>query len=1060
MKTTPKKRRKFLLYLTLIITLTISAQDITVRGRVTDTNNTPIIGAKVIVKDNKLKGTTTNIDGEYTLNNIPSNSVLIINFIGMETQTIDVSGRTVLNIVLKEDSKDLEEVIVIGYGTTRKSDLTGSIAQVQPKELTLAPVSSFEDALAGRMAGVRVSSTDGQPGSLNKIVIRGANSLTQDNSPLFIIDGIAIEDPDNAAINPEEIATMNVLKDASATAIYGARAANGVIIIETKKGVSAKPIVSFNTSIGFQSPIKLIPMMEPYDFVKTQLEINKILAQSIYTTAELPENHERYDPNGRTLEDYKDIEGYDWQKMALNTAPIQNYNLSVRGRNASTSYAISGSIHDQNGIVLNTGFTRYQGRLNLTQQINKKTNAGIYLNYTQNLRHGQIVNEGGGAGYTAFLLYRVWAYRPVAGVPGLDLTEYSGDPENVNIGDIRLNPIISSKNEYNKLFSTVFSASTNIDYNIMPDLTLRVRGSYYTNRGKNERFYNKNTPQGSPLNYQSSKGVYGTISFSDFNSLLNENTLTFNKTYNKVHKINLVGGMTYQYVNNSRFGYSSQNIDNDFLYIYGLDEGTPFEPIANGGENVLLSYFGRADYNFNSRYMITATFRADASSKFAKNNRWGYFPSVAVAWNMKEEKFLKDIELISNSKLRISYGETGNNRVGNYDYLKHMSKSIYASYSFNNATPIQGIIPTNIENTSLRWETTKQTNIGYDFGMMRNRIELTMDWYKKVTRDLLLFADMPATSGTTRAFKNIGSISNTGLEFALKTINVSTPKFSWTSNFNISFNENKIIALTRDQNKYFTLVNVPGATTPLYVSRIGVPAGMFYGYIFDGIYQIEDFNNPAEGVYILKPDLPDNGTQRSTIQPGHIKYKDLNNDGTINTQDMAVIGRGQPLHFGGFTNNFYYNGFSFSAFFQWSYGNKIYNANRYMFDGNGLMLFGLNSYATYKNRWTPENRSNTHFIPTGNGPIGYQSTRVLEDGSYLRLKTLSLGYSLPNKVIKRLSISELVFRMAFQNLITWTKYSGMDPEVSVLYNQVLSPGYDYSAYPQARTTTFGISLTL
>ena len=490
-----------------------------------------------------------------------------------------------------------------------------------------------------------------------------------------------------------------------------------------------------------------------------------------------------------------------------------------------------------------------------------------------------------------------------------------------------------------------------------------------------------------------------------------------------------------------------------------MDEGIPFATIAAGGENALLSYFGRFDYNYKSTYMLTATYRADGSSKFSKDNRWGYFPSIAIAWNMKNEKFLKNIKEMSMSKLRLSYGHTGNNRVGNYDYLRQMALPIGSSYSFNNATPTQGIIPSRIGNTNLKWETTKQTNIGYDLGFFRNKIELTIDLYRKITEDLLLNADIPASTGHNRAFKNIGSISNQGLELTLKTINISTPKFSWTSNLNISFNENKIIALTRNQDKLFTNVTVVQNTSPLYVSRIGYPAGMFYGFIFDGIYQLEDFDNPSEGVYVLKSHLPDNGNQRNTLKPGYIKYKDLNNDGTINSQDMTVIGRGQPLHYGGFTNNFYYNGFSLNVFFQWSYGNKIYNANRMMFDGNSIGITGVNQYATYKDRWTPENRSDLYFTPTGYGPAGYQSTRVLEDGSYLRLKTLSLNYQVPKKITERLQVSNLTFRLAFQNLLTWTRYSGMDPEVSVL-NQILSPGFDYSAYPQARTTTFGINITL
>src|SRR5690606_19697724 len=531
--------------------------------------------------------------------------------------------------------------------------------------------------------------------------------------------------------------------------------------------------------------------------------------------------------------------------------------------------------------------------------------------------------------------------------------------------------------------------------------------------------------------------------------------LTYKMNINKDHRFVFLGGLSFQSAKSELFGYAVQQLPNENLGMYGLDEGIPYLSEASGGEYGLVSYFGRADYNYKSKYLFTATFRADGSSKFFPGNKWGYFPSAAFAWNMIEEDFLKYNSVISASKLRASFGVTGNNRIGNYEYYSNLALPISSSYSFNNSTPMQGIVISKMGNPDLKWESTEQLDLGYDIGLFKNRLEMTVDFYRKTTRDLLLNAEMPTATGYSRSYKNIGSIRNAGFEFSLYSVNIQKKDFNWSSSFNISFNRNKILELTRNQESMFSNMTVGQNTAQLYVSRIGYPAGMFYGYIFDGIYQEEDFDNPSPGTYNLKTNIPDNGDQRSTIQPGQIKYKDITADGTINSGDMTVIGRGQPLHIGGFINDFNYKGFNLSVFLQWSYGNEIFNANRMIFEGNYINMYNVNQYDSYNNRWTPENRSNEYFKVGGQGPAGYMSTRVLEDGSYLRLKTVSLSYSLPQEWIRSVYLNNLTVHASAQNLLTFTNYTGMDPETSVRHT-VLTPGYDYSAYPQARTITFGI----
>lgn len=1026
-----------------------SGQEITIKGVVRDKGNQVLPGVNIRLKGSTVS-TVTDINGKYEIRIPTVSSIIVFTYIGFQQMEVIAGSRSVINITLKDDAQALNEVVVIGYGTVNRKDVTGSVGKVDIADMGKAPVASFEDALAGRVAGVTVSSNEGQPGAGVDIVIRGANSVTQSNGPLYVIDGFPIEDPTNAAINPSDIASIDVLKDASATAIYGSRGANGVIVIETKKGKVGNPILSYNGSLGFQQVSNTMDMMNPYEFVKLQQELDPVLASAQYLS-------------DRDLDSYRTEKGYDWQSEMFRTAPMQIHNLSLSGGSGQTRYALSGSIYNQDGIIINSGYKRYQGRVSLDQTISPKLKAGVVANYSVIENNGRIASEVGSSGSaSSYLLYSVWGYRPVAG-NNADLLGNLVDPDIESTNDFRVNPVISTNNE--QLFSKNNSLTANayFTYSILKDLNLKVTGGINTRMLGENAFYNSQTSRGTPMIPTNTRGVYGIVANEELNTWLNENTLTYKKKFGE-HTLDVVGGFTMQGRSSSNYGFTSQSVPNESLGLSGLDEGIPYSTVAAETENTLASFLGRVNYNYKSKYLLTASFRADGSSKFVDDNKWGYFPSGAFAWRMSSEDFMKGLTAISDAKLRLSYGLTGNNRVPDFAALSSLSFSpvnplitLTNNYSFNNQTPGKGVIPSTLENRDLKWETTTQLDLGYDLGLFKNRISVSADWYKKETKDLLLNANMPYSTGYVKALKNIGSMQNSGVELSLNTVNIQNKNFSWSSNFNISFNKNKVLGLSGEETTLFSTMNweVAYEKTPLYVAEVGKSVAQFYGYQWDGVYQYEDFNL-ANGVYTLKSDITNNG---ATVQPGDIKYKDLNGDLTINADDRTVIGNPMPKHTGGFTNNFSYKGIDLNVFFQWSYGNDILNANRIIFDGNALNYKNLNQYVSYNDRWTPDNPSNTRARVGGQGPRGVYSSRVVEDGSYLRLKTVSLGYEIPGKFLTALKLSSVYVSASAQNLLTWTNYTGMDPEVSVR-NSALTPGFDYSAYPRARTVTFNLKISL
>ncbi|NGM62621.1 TonB-dependent receptor [Sphingobacterium sp. SGG-5] len=1041
-----------------------------ITGTVKNSAGRPLHGATVIVKNTR-SHTITDEEGAFQFPTVPSGAILVISFVGYDTQEVAVGGREIIPVILAEQEKDLDEVIVIGYGTVAKEDLTGSISQVNVEDLMKAPVASFDQALAGRVAGVQVSSMeDGQPGEGMNIVIRGANSLTQDNSPLYVIDGFAVDGPETAGINPDDIESITVLKDASATAIYGSRAANGVVVIETKKGKIGRPVITVNSSVGPQTTPKKMEMLNAYEFVKYQVERYGNTGLARYTPADLNPSHASYDPGGYTLESYRNIPGVDWQDELFKTGLTQIHNFSIRGGTQETRYSISGSAYDQDAIILNTGYKRYQTRLSLDQTINEKFKVGMNANYSHQKGYGQILGRTSATSSTTisgYLLYSTWGYRPVTGREG-DIDYELGDilddivDEDVDDegSDFRINPLVSARETLRERLTNNFTANAYATYDLTKDLELKVTGGLTGVMYRNNAFYNSKTVRGTPLRPNNINGVNGSIRNNNRLDWLNENILTYKKRINRAHRIEAMVGMTHQSRRQTLDGFSAIQVPNEELGLYGLAQGLPLENSIGASESRLQSYFGRFNYNYKSRYLFTVTMRADGSSKFPRHNRWGYFPSGAFAWNMGREGFVKDIAAVSDAKLRISYGVTGNDRVSDFAPLASAEWNDLASYSFDNVRYF-GLNMERLSNPNLKWESTAQFDIGYDLSLFKDRINFVFDWYRKTTYDLLLNAQIPYTTGYSTAYKNIGRVRNQGLEFTLNTVNLRSKDFTWESNFNISFNKNKILALNEDQPNMLSTMSsfvTRMAQEPMYIAEVGAPAAMFYGLVWDGVYQYSDFDEISPGVYRLKLNVPDNGDSRTTIQPGDIKYKDLNGDGVVDASDKTVIGSGLPKHIGGFTNNFSYKGFDLNVLFQWSYGNDLLNANRLIFEGNITNVHHFNQYASWADRWTPENPSNTIHRAGGGGPQVI-SSRVIEDGSYLRLKTVMLAYNIPQSITSGIGIQSLRMSVAAQNLLTWTNYSGMDPEVSVRHT-VLTPGFDFSAYPHARTVVFGLRARL
>lgn len=1083
----------------------------TVTGIVKDSIGDPMANVSITIKGTK-SGVVSDSLGKYKITVPNAQAQLVFSYTGYIIQQRGLGGKNVLDVVLRPISTSLDEVVVVGYGQVKKKDLTGSVVKANVEDMQKANVSSFVDALGGRVAGVVVSSNDGQPGAAPQITIRGS-SVTQDASPLYVVDGFPIENLDINSINPNDIESLEILKDASSIAIYGARGANGVIIISTKRGKSGPVRVTYNVSTAFQHDTKRMKMLSPYEFVKLQLELDSIRSTPI---SQVTTFRNRYidATKGLTLDSYKDVDGYDWQDMLLQTGIMQQHSISINGGNADTRYSITGNYLNQKGIILNTGMKRYDAKITLDTRLNKNLKLGVSASYANTTTFGTIPTSGNGGGVVS----NMWSYRPVNTIGGqnleasiIDSTTLNDNPNTTTVPDNLVNPLQQAENEYRKNITSTATINAFVEYSFWKNFKLRIAGGYNTSTPKSEAFYNSRTSQGSlVINSQgaalNTNGVNGQINTQTNSNYLSENTISYRTKIKTNHVIDAVAGFTYQYAKNNGNGFKVINIPQatEYLGILGINTGTATLPVTAGSQWQLYSFLSRVNYTYMDKYLFTATGRADGSSKFAKSKQWGYFPSGAFAWKFSKEKFASSwSSFLTEGKLRVSYGTVGNNKVGDFSYLSQFgSLQNSAGYPINN-TYVGGIVPFFYGNEDLTWETTHELDLGINLTLLKDRISIDADYYRRTTKDFLIGVALPFFAGygtgTNTQYQNTGSIRNSGFEFTLTSANIRSKTFNWTTSFNISFNQSKILDFYNGFEVRQTAAQFSGIATAsqptTWIASVGAPIAQFYGYVWGGVYQYSDFNKLANGTYVLKSGVasyaPSNAS--APIQPGDPKYVDINGDGIVDANDQKVIGRPLPIHTGGLTNNFSYKSWSLNVFMQWSYGNDVLNANKLVFE-SGSYYLNSNQFASFADRWTPTNPTNdipraTYNAKADVGGLTRVSSRLIEDGSFLRLKTVALNYNLPAKMLKRLKFTNMKLYVSAQNLITWTKYTGLDPEVST-YRQAnpsnapagstgqantggsgytfiqpsssytaLAPGYDFTPYPRAMTLTFGASVT-
>lgn len=1032
-----------------------------ITGKVIDnTMGDELPGVSVTVKGTST-GTITSMDGEFTIK-AKEGSVLQFSFIGYKTKSVTVGKQTVLDISLEEDAQSLDEVVVVavGYGDVRRRDLTGSIGKANMDDLNKVPVNNIAEALGGRIAGVQVSSKDGGLGDNFSIVIRGAGSLTQSTEPLYVIDGFPQETSGMSALNPNDIESVDVLKDASATAIYGSRGANGVVIITTKKGKSGRATVNYSGSMTASVVKNKMDLMNGYDFANLQKEI---MAGNIKDVngEEVDEFTYYYLKDGITMDDYKTFPSYDWQDEIYRTAISHSHYVGLTGGSDKMDYSASLSYSNQEGVIINSDLTRYQGRFNFSQKINDRVKVNANANFSSNVQNGPNPSNAETT-VSNSLMYSIWGYRPVS-PSGSDLLAelYDSDVDMTN--DYRFNPVRSAKNEYRRTTTNNLAANLGVEWEIINNLKLKVTGGYTGRDIKREEFNGSNTRTGNshPANTQS-KGINAFLKQDEKRDYLNENTLSYSFAKNE-HSLSALGGITFQKSTSYYTTIRQDHITNESFGMSGIGKGSAVPEVTSSkGENGMISYLGRVNYNYASKYYATVSMRADGSSKFAKDNRWGYFPSTSLAWAFGREEFVaKALPWLSNGKLRASWGLTGNNRIGNYDYMaKLVTNSNTYKYPWEGSfTP--GYVLGSMANNKLKWETTEQFDFGLDLGFFDGRINLNVDYYIKTTKDLLLNADVPASSGYSTATLNVGKLRNKGLEVTLESINIKNKNFTWTSSFNIAFNTNEIVALNDGQESMISFVNWDNKykTMPAYISQKGKAAGSMYGYVSQGTYKYEDFNTSvgANGktIYTLKDDVP---RLSDNVQPGDPKYKKLVDDGTnqITDADRTIIGNGQPKHIGGLNNNLIYKNWDLNIFLQWSYGNDALNANRMVFE-NPQSRKNTNMFKSYNKRWTPENPESN--MPRARAIGGeYYSSRYVEDASYLKLKNISVGYNFNQETLRPLGLNAVRVFLSMENIATFTGYSGSDPEVSTR-DGVLTPGFDWSAYPRSFNTSLGVNIT-
>ena len=1037
-----KKLNIYSLVILILLSIGINAQNTKpliqsrLDGTVIDDNtNEPIVGATIAIKG-ITHSVISDAEGKFyfqTGQKFPY--ILVVSYIGYKKTEVIADGSPII-ISLKKDLQELNELVVVGYGTQKKRDITGSVASV-PKGNLSQVTSSADNLLRGAVSGVVVTQSSGRPGATSSVRIRGGNSITGGNEPLYVVDGILIYNDNSngtagvsnagagvnvlSTISPADIESIEVLKDASATAIYGSRGANGVVIITTKKGTKGQDNIAYQGYFGFQKVSKKLDLLNASQWASLRNDVQASIGQAPSFTPQ-------------QIEDLKTSGNYDWQSAAFRTAPVQNHQLSFSGGDDRSRYAVSAGFFDQDGVIIGSDFKRISLRANYERNYSQNFKFGVNANYSNSVSNG-IANNANGRNPNP--LVAVVYQPPVVPIKNADGTyNFTNNPYATAVNGIIANPINDLVNTTNKTQIDRILTSLFGEYKVNKEITAKVAVSGDVINTKQNYYAPSTTFTGA--------GTKGLASVGNrlVSSVLNENTLNYNTHFGDDHKFSALGGYTLQYTKGEVVNAGANNFVNDVNTYNALQDGVAVKPYSDAFESVLKSWLARANYSYKGKYNLTLSARADGSSRFGSKSIWGYFPSAGFSWNITDEDFTDGIkDVVSDAKLRLSAGTTGNQEIGNYLSLASIGS---VNYSFG-GTIQTGLTPTRLANPDLRWEKTTQYNVGLDLSLLDRKINFVFDAYYKKTNDLLVNVPVPLISGYSSVLQNIGGVENKGIEIGLNTVNFKTENFSWNSNFVFSANRNKVLEIGNGVNQFFPVV--PNGTLlqqqPVTV-KVGLPLGTFWGYKSNGIFQTQEEVNTQPKINSL-----------ANTKIGDRRYVDTNGDGVITATDKVNLGSSQPKFVASFSNSVSYKDFDLNFSFQGSFGGKIFNALNQQLEVSTL---GTNASTALLDRWTPTNLSNE--IPRAtSSPLGIITERYIEDASFVRLKTITLGYTLPKSISSKIGTKSLKIYVSAENLITWTKYRGFDPEVSSYEQNNLYPGIDFGAYPNSKTFITGLNVT-
>lgn len=1082
-------RAGMLVLILCIVVAGVYSQDITVSGTVTDAESGELLLGVNVVQVGTTKGTITSVEGDYQIT-VPTDAVLQFSYIGYRNQEIPVDGRSEINVVLEREATMMDELVVVGYGTARRKDLTGSIASISSDEISKIPQANAAEALKGRLPGVNIITTDGSPDAEVVIRVRGGGSVTQDNSPLFVVDGFIVGSIKD--IPPGDISSITVLKDAASTAIYGAQAANGVILVTTKNPVAGKTEISYDGFVQFKTlpRERTYEVLDPYEFVMMNYE-NAILSSE----ADL-RSFERYFGKYEDLELYQYKQPTDWQDELFGQNQMSHsHNLSISGGTEKTKLRLSLSHNNDDGIMIGNGYVRSGLNFKLDHEISDKLKLEASARITDTR-----VSGAGTSGSSQLRIKDVITARPVNGIADeldIDLNSIDASDDYQSFLLSLINPLELAEQDWRQRNTKNYVLQAGVNWSPIDGLLLRSTITGNQTFEERLRYYG-------PLTSQSQKEgnslPLGTVDGRQRNSYRWLNTANYTLSGQGEHRLDLMLG--HEIYSNGGKG--------DFVRVENFRESMkPEEMFANMALGTLdqyssyestnenrLSFFGRVNYQFRDRYLLTTTLRSDASSKFSEDSRVGIFPAIALAWKITEEGFMQNLDFLNELKLRVSYGQTGNDRIpanatkflfeANTNNGPGMGTNAYnAYYSPEGAT---------LYNPNIIWETTVNRNLGLDFTLFNYSVNGSLDLYQNTTRDLLLASAISPISGFNTQWNNIGSTSNKGIEMLLNIVVIQSEDFRLSANLNFGINKANIDELDGTDERFF---QSNWSSTDLkdrddYYLAVGRTVGLIYGYVNDGMYTVGDFADydEASDTYVLKEGVPDNKNTLgvSSVRPGYMKLKDLNDDGLINSQDRQVIGSALPVGTGGFGLDARFWGFDAAVFFNWSYGNDVYNSGKIIYNQLYRVRYGnMITTMSSENRFTyidvdgsitgdqgsvitdleqlrQLNEGKT--IWSGSNSFGQATTVIhdwaVEDGSFLRLSNLTIGYTLPSNLTRRIGIEEFRVYATGYNVWLWTKYSGYDPEVSTSRSSsypALTPGLDYSSFPRSRAYTIGINIT-